>query len=115
MSKDQAQQKTSPNREKVINEFLEHLNADGTPGEVVLAFKILGESCFYAYQAGLMAARRMELEQQIRPEQVFEVAMEFAKIIAMKITITPQPSQIMRPVAGAGADVQPGRLEPSRR
>lgn len=115
MAEQEQEQKTSPNRQKVINDFVEHLNADGTPAQVVEAYTIAGDACYCAYRAGLMAARRMELEGDIMPDQVLEIAMEFAKIIAMKITITPQPSQLMTPQIGGGGGAQHGILPSPRR
>lgn len=95
------QKKTSsPNRDKVINEFVQHLTADGAPGEVVSIYKMMGDGCYCAFAAGKMAAQRMELEGDIEADQVFEIAMEFAKIIAMRITLGPQPSQVMKPQIG---------------
>lgn len=91
---------TSPNRDKLVNEFVEHLTADGVPGELVSIYKSFGDGCYCAYCAGKMAAKRMELEGDIKADQVLEISVEFAKIIAMKITLAPQPSQLMTPQPG---------------
>ena len=108
-------QTTSPKRDKVVNEFVKHLTADGAPGEVVLIYKAMGDGCYCAFCAGKMAAQRMELEGDIEQDQVFEVAMEFAKIIAMKITLAPRASELMRPQTGQILNVPGGPLEPPRR
>lgn len=91
---------SSPNRDKVVNDFVEHLTADGAPGEVVSLYKTMADGCYCSFAAGKMVAQRMELEGDIKANQVFVVAMEFAKIIAMKITLAPQASQLMTPQPG---------------
>ena len=91
---------SSPNRDKVINELVEHLAADGAPGEVVAIYKAMADGCYCAFIAGKMVAQRMELEGDIKADQVFEVSMEFAKILAVKMTLAPQTSQLMTPQPG---------------
>jgi len=117
MAEQEAGQKqtTSPNRDKVINALDAHLKADGMPPEIIEVFKIAGDTCYSAFVAGKMAAQRMELEGDIEQDQVFEVAMEFAKIIAMKITLAPRASELMRPQTGQILNVPGGPLEPPRR
>lgn len=106
MAENENQKETSsPNRDKVVNELVEHLTEDGAPGEVISIYKTMADGCYCAFVAGKMAAQRMELEGDIKPDQVLEVAMEFAKIIAMKITLAPQVSALMTP--------QPGGLPPN--
>ena len=97
MGEENQKETRSTNRERVVNEFVEHLTEDGAPGEVVSIYKSMGDWCYCAFAAGKMAARRMELEGDIKPDQVFEIAMEFAKIIAMKITLAPQASELVTP------------------
>ncbi len=90
-------QTTSTNRDEVVIALAEHLEADGMPGELVELFKVLGDMCYGSFIAGKMVAQRMVLEGDIKADQVFKTAMEFARIIAMKISLAPQPSQLMRP------------------
>lgn len=94
---------TSANRDKVVNDFVEHLAPDGVPGEVMSIYKAMGDACYCAFVAGKMAAQRMQLEGDIEADHVLEIAMEFAKIIAMKVTLAPQPSALMRPQVGTPA------------
>lgn len=96
---------TSQNRARVVDAFVKHLSADRVPGEVIAVYKALGDGCYCAFAAGKMVAQRMELEGDIKADQVFEIAMEFAKIMAMKITVAPQPSQLMKPQAGGARGV----------
>lgn len=112
MAEKNQKETSSPNRDTVVNELVEDLTADGAPGEVVSIYKTMGDSCYCSFLAGKMAARRMQLEGDIGVDQVFEIAFEFAKIVAMKITLAPQASQLMTPQAGGMPgnmlDLRPG-------
>ncbi len=85
---------TSENRAKLVDEFVQHLTHDGAPGEVIQVFKSQADTCYVAYCAGKMAAKRMFIEGEITEDKIFEVSMDFAKLMIMKLNIAPQQSPL---------------------
>ncbi len=83
--------KTSANRTKVIEDFTAAMNEDGAPAQLVELWKVQGDMNYTAFLAGKMTARRMFLEGDIAETQITEVAMEWAKLLVMKITYAPPP------------------------
>ncbi len=81
--------KTSANRTKVIEEFTKAMNEDGAPAELTELWKTQSGLCYCAFLTGPMTARQMCLEGHIAEDQVTEVAMEWAKLLVMKISYTP--------------------------
>ena len=69
----------------------------GVPEAVISIFQAQADTVYFAFLAGKKAALIMCGTGEIEDEEVVDVAMKFANIIAMKVSIQPPPSQLTKP------------------
>lgn len=81
--------KTPTNKTKVIEELTQAFKEDDAPPELIQLWQVQGDMCYAAFLAGKMVAKRMFLEGDITEDQITEVAMEWAKLLVMKVSYKP--------------------------
>ncbi len=98
----------STKQEEHNKELMEYLK-DASPGMWEL-WNLQAESCYCAFLAGKGAAKHMVEDGFILPEQETEYAMEFAKVLAMKVTLTPRPQPPPGGIVVPNMTVLPGNV-----
>ena len=102
--------KTTPlHKEGLRKEFVDAMKKDGAPEEVIDLWGVQGGLCYSAFLTGKMAAKLMVLDGDITEDQVVEVAMEWAKLLVMKISYKP-PTQRTSDLVIAKTQGAPGRF-----
>ena len=91
-------------REKMIKEMVSELKETGAPANVVQLYAMQIDNCACAWVVAKAAAKQLHQNGDIESDQIFEVTLELAKIVAMKITHGP-PKQ-----PGGGLLVPPTQL-----
>lgn len=79
-------------RDKVIDAFVEAMEEDNAPGEVTELFKVQIDTCYAAWLAGKAVAQRMLLAGQIKADDLHDMALHFADVIAGKVMLMPRQS-----------------------
>lgn len=102
MGKGKQKAKTSENRGKCMDELVAEMTAEGAPGGITALYCIQMDGCYSAWITGKKVAQRMAIEGDITEDRITEVGLMFAQIIASKITLRPETSQLMTPNAPGG-------------
>jgi len=86
-------------RAQIIDDIVEKFKAEGMADQLVELYTMQVDTCYWAYLAGNATARRMMMEGLIGIDLVHETAMEFTRILVMKITVdvTPRPGDLVIP------------------
>ena len=91
--KNVSEKKKKENRDLAINSLVAELTAAGAPGEAVQLYTMQIDGCNWAWLVGSAAADLLQQNGEITSDEVFQVALAFAKNIAMKITHAPPKTQ----------------------
>ncbi len=95
MKEQKANEKTSPERLAAHQEMKDQLETDGAPEPVIAAYMLQLDACYCAFVTACALVNRLVAEGHVTEFESFPVKMEFTKLVAARINLTPQPSDIV--------------------